>query len=241
MSLSAKLYTMASNGHWYLSSPQRPRANSKKLAKSLMPSNSTHMKISDYVRSAPIYKAVMATLGTTRPFSHHVWHNHAPPWVKFFTWLLVHSRIQCKPNLENKTLLDENQCDICHTDSEAVDHIFLECPFVRQFRSSQLVSLTNNPRAATFWELHRPPQLPALHYSTVVLLCCWQIWKHRHDIAFCSMEPSLPCLLQQYSSDAVYRRLRPSLLMPGVPPSPPKCNFTSPNVKHSAWPVDGLF
>jgi hypothetical protein len=29
----------------------------------------------------------------------------------------------------------------------------------------------------------------------MILLCCWQIWNHRHDVVFRQLQPSLPRLL----------------------------------------------
>ena len=36
------------------------------------------------------------------PSFDFIWRNFAPPREKFFAWLLVQDRIQCKANLEKK-------------------------------------------------------------------------------------------------------------------------------------------
>jgi hypothetical protein len=51
--------------------------------------------------------------GTTSP----------PLRVKFFTWLLVQNRIQCKSNLMKKSILEDDAWELCNGGSEDADHI----------------------------------------------------------------------------------------------------------------------
>ncbi|KAG2569425.1 hypothetical protein PVAP13_7NG391420 [Panicum virgatum] len=52
------------------------------------------------------------------------------------------------------------------------------------------------------WELPRPDHIPAPSYHTFLLLCAWQLWKHRHDVVFRNMEPSLLRLMLACKEDA---------------------------------------
>jgi hypothetical protein len=54
------------------------------------------------------------------PFFAFVWNNFAPPRVKFFAWLLVQNRIQCKTNLRKKNILDDDTCELCNNGSDWV-------------------------------------------------------------------------------------------------------------------------
>lgn len=59
------------------------------------------------LRAGPVYSTAMQV----RPdenctFYKFVWLNHAPPRVRFFAWLLVQHRIQCKTNLLHKNIVD---------------------------------------------------------------------------------------------------------------------------------------
>lgn len=57
------------------------------------------------------------------PFFSFVWNNFAPLRVKFFTWLLVQNRIQCKFNLMKKSILEDDTCELCNGSSEDANHI----------------------------------------------------------------------------------------------------------------------
>ena len=67
------------------------------------------------------------------PFYKFVWINHTPPRVRFFAWLLVQGKIQCKTNLLLKNIVDDAECELCHMDVESPDHLILHCPTATQF------------------------------------------------------------------------------------------------------------
>jgi hypothetical protein len=47
------------------------------------------------------------------PSYQFVWRNFVIPRVKFFGSLLTKGRINCKSNLLNKRVLQDDTCDIC--------------------------------------------------------------------------------------------------------------------------------
>ncbi|RLN08965.1 hypothetical protein C2845_PM11G28540 [Panicum miliaceum] len=49
---------------------------------------------------------------------------------------------------------------------------------------------------------------PAALLSTFLLLCCWQIWKHRHETVFRGATPSLPRLLESCKAECLLWRCR---------------------------------
>ena len=67
------------------------------------------------------------------PSFDFIWRNFAPPRVKFFAWLLIQDRIQCKTNLEKKGLLSNATCDLCKIQDEDANHIVSGCSFARSF------------------------------------------------------------------------------------------------------------
>ena len=67
------------------------------------------------------------------PSFDFIWRNFAPPRVKFFAWLLIQDRIQCKTNLEKKGLLSNATCDLCKSQDEDANHIVSGCSFARSF------------------------------------------------------------------------------------------------------------
>ena len=82
--------------------------------------------------TALIYRASMRGEQQLPSFAF-VWHNFAPPRVRFFTWLLTQNSIHCKVNLSRKGIVHEATCDICTKEDEDADHIISGCEFARQF------------------------------------------------------------------------------------------------------------
>ena len=86
-----------------------------------------------------------------------VWHNFAPPRVRFFAWLLTQNSIHCKVNLSRKGIVHEATCDICTKEDEDADHIISGCEFARQF----WLKIGWNPddihHVDTLWSTTPPP------------------------------------------------------------------------------------
>ena len=55
------------------------------------------------------------------------------------------------------------------------------------------VYLSHQFNSSGIWP--RPPTIPPKHFNTMLLLCCWNIWNHRHDVVFRHQQPSLRRLL----------------------------------------------
>ena len=131
---------------------------------------------------------------TPCPFYKFVWLNCAPPRVRFFAWLLVQNKIQCKTNLLAKNVVDDSECEVCRAGAESPDHLILHCPIASQFWEKLGIAV-HQAFVTQLWLLERPAGVPAQHYHTFLLLCAWQLWKHRHDVVFRKQEPSLLRLL----------------------------------------------
>ncbi|CAN6338995.1 unnamed protein product [Urochloa humidicola] len=119
-----------------------------------------------------------------------IWRSYAPPRVKFFAWLLVQDRLQCKANLLRKNIVDTALCELCNEEDEDANHLISGCSFAKQFWSRMGWSSTDLPQATTLWETKTPAQVPDQLQSTFLILCCWHLWKHRHDVVFRGTTPS---------------------------------------------------
>lgn len=139
-----------------------------------------------------------------------VWNSYAPSKVKFFGWLAVKDRIQSRNNLLRKKILtaDESSCPICSAALETGSHILFGCSFARQFWSS-IGSQPEEHRlifdAAT---CSLPSSAPPGSASTLRLLCPWHLWKHRNDVVFNGLAPSIELVRKRCRDDAVLWRSR---------------------------------
>ena len=133
--------------------------------------------------------------GQVSMIDNFVWKSRAPPRVRFFGWLLLHERIQCRANLHNKHVLDDDICELCGQSAETCDHLIFQCTVARSFWNHLGWRDLSIPPVNRLWELPRPAEVPSKLFSTMILLCCWQIWNHRHDVVFRQQQPCLRQLL----------------------------------------------
>ncbi|KAK1685445.1 hypothetical protein QYE76_046293 [Lolium multiflorum] len=155
------------------------------------------------LRSADLYKLVCFG-GVRAEAASFVWESRAPSRVKFFGWLLSLRRIQTRDTLLRKNILraDECGCPLCPTTLETAQHLVIGCPFAQRFWASvgapfDVDFAIGNILSDACW-----PGLPAGSASTFILLCCWQLWKHRNGVVFDSDTPSLHTLRRRCREDA---------------------------------------
>jgi len=141
-----------------------------------------------------IYKLAITT-GNKCVYYQFVWKNHAPPKVKFFAWLLLQERIQCKTNLKRKNVLDSDTCDLCGLAPETPDHIISQCEFARRFWLHLGWDPASIPPVSKLWEVQGQAGAPARSLSTMFLLCCWHLWLYRHGVVFRHQAMNLRYLL----------------------------------------------
>jgi hypothetical protein len=156
--------------------------------------SSIFVKEDGSLHTSRLYNASTSS-GVRAQFYEFVWRNYAPPRVKFFGWLLVQGRVHCKANLLKKHIVEDDSCDLCSQSSESCDHLFFVCPVARSFWSHLGWDPSLLPSVESLWEIPCPDHIPKELFSTLVLLCCWNIWNHRHDVVFRHLAPSLQRLL----------------------------------------------
>jgi hypothetical protein len=152
--------------------------------------------------------------GVEASFAPFVWENSAPSKVRVFAWLLVQARILSRASLLKKKILTavEAVYPICKDPDESASHIIFHCTIARQFWAA---IGGRHPPGADVRCLHAydtPLTVFALTAPTFMLLCCWNLWKHRNAVAFREQRPCLALLLKNCCDDAqVWRARVPAL------------------------------
>jgi hypothetical protein len=95
-----------------------------------------------------------------------------------------------KENLLKKHCLDSDTCAICNSGVESSAHLIAGCSFSVGFWARIGVELDEDD-VATLWQVRPPVHLPPAHFNAFLLLCCWRLWKHRHDVVFRSLPPAM--------------------------------------------------
>ena len=86
--------------------------------------------------------------------------------------------------------------------AETVDHLLLHYPFAASFWQRLGIQMEPDAAACNLLHLPKPENLPAAHFDTFVLLCCWHLWKRRNGIVFRQESLNLPQFLQNCKLDA---------------------------------------
>ena len=160
-----------------------------------------------------IYRLAVST-GSPCAYFSFVWKNHAPAKVKFFAWL-IQNRIQCSVNLKRKNILDSDTCEVCKRLPESADHLISGCTFSQSFWRHIGWDPAAIPPVSQLWELQTQGGAPARSLPTMFLLCCWQLWNHRHNVVFRSKSPNLRHLLLECRAAAKLWRWRLPALQRG--------------------------
>ena len=140
------------------------------------------------LQAGPVYKAIK-THGISQSLLLLAWSNCAPPRVQFFAWLLIQKRIQCRANLKKKSIVEDDNCELCKQALESAEHLIFRCPFAENVWTKKGFSV-DDALVGLLWDVRSPESIPAKQYHVFLLLLSWKIWKHRNDVVFQHMEPS---------------------------------------------------
>ena len=152
--------------------------------------------------SSLLYNALKTAHSNPDAWAKFIWHNKAPPRVKFFAWLLSQGRIQCKTVLRKKGVVDNTICEICQATEETPAHIIFGCNYARQFWGAIRIQTEADWLIQAIKELQPPNHIPAKYFTTFVLLCCWHIWKRRNNAVFRKDRTALNTALAACKSEA---------------------------------------
>jgi hypothetical protein len=160
------------------------------------------------LRTGSLYQLLVDAQGTDSPASKFVWKSKAPRRVQFFAWLLIQDRVQCKANLLKKGVVQEASCEVCGAADETATHIIFQCPFAQDFWQTLRFDLPERINTATLDEPSCPAHVPRIQFETLVLLCCWRLWKRGNGVVFRGQHLSKRQLLMECKTDAALWRCR---------------------------------
>ncbi|XP_073351835.1 uncharacterized protein [Aegilops tauschii subsp. strangulata] len=141
-------------------------------------------------------------------YAAFIWTARATSRVKFFSWLLVQRRIHTRDVLAKKHIVAEVDagCPIYSTTLETVDHLIFACPFDACFW--QEVGVPTAGAAVDDLTFLASAGAVVGSAAEFVMLCCWQLWKHRNVVVFQGQRLSISRVLGCYREDAVLWRCR---------------------------------
>jgi len=154
------------------------------------------------LQTSTLYKLLKSGQGTLDAAAKFIWSRTTPPRVQFFGWLLVHDRVQSKENLHKKKIVDDAVCDLCGHDAKTTTHLLFKCPMASSFWRALGIQIPPGFTVSSLHTLQAPPHVPAAHFETLVLLCCWQLWKRWNGIVFRQEHVTLHQLLAGCKAEA---------------------------------------
>lgn len=152
------------------------------------------------LRTSLLYRLLNNKEQPTDTRAGAVWSCCVPPRVKFFGWLLLQGRLQCRSQLRKRNVVGDNSCELCQGCEETVEHIMFECPFACSFWNA--LRIATPPRAADLMENQPPPHVPATQFGALMLLGCWVLWKRRNGVVFRQEAQTLAETIRQAREEA---------------------------------------
>lgn len=114
------------------------------------------------------------------PAPKFICESRAPPLVRFFVWLLVHGRAQCRSNLFRKTIVDSPTCEVCNQANETCEHIVVGCPSAEEFWGRLGFQPGPTKADGCILNINCPSHYPSKHFPTFAALRYWHLWKRRN-------------------------------------------------------------
>jgi len=78
----------------------------------------------------------------------------------------------------------DDRCEVCGESTETTAHILLQCEFAARFWEELGMDISSSDTDSVLLRISRPQAMPEKHFSTFILLCCWELWKRRNNVVF---------------------------------------------------------
>ncbi|KAL0734165.1 hypothetical protein Bca4012_010375 [Brassica carinata] len=121
----------------------------------------------------------------------YCWKVRCPPKMKHFLWQLVLGCIAVRKSLKARGLQGDICCDRCGVSEESINHVFFECPPVRQVWALSKIPLNpvTFPTGSLFTNMEHlfwrvSPEMDDHQFAWIL----WYIWKGRNNKVFSNID-----------------------------------------------------
>ncbi|KAM7465607.1 hypothetical protein LguiB_013169 [Lonicera macranthoides] len=120
-----------------------------------------------------------------------IWKSFVPPRVSCLTWKLLQNKLPTQDNLQKRGMTMVSRCEICKSNLDNVEHVFITCPFAHTLWQwlvdTFLITISVPQNLPDLWRfictVRLSPQLQNLWISGY-LLAFHMIWETRNNAFF---------------------------------------------------------
>eukprot|EP00253_Pinus_taeda_P015500 PITA_15500 len=125
-----------------------------------------------------------------------IWDSPSLPKIDFFCWTLAHNSILTRDNLHRREMEGPSWCNLCKSEEETSNHLFLSCPFASEVWKGVLMLNSDNfelpkniPNLFQTWRKLSPFGLSKNIllkncWLWIPKLICWKLWMERNNRLF---------------------------------------------------------
>ena len=148
--------------------------------------------------------------------SSHIWQAESEGKHKFFTWLLVQSKLLTADNLLKRQWPCEPVCQLCSQKPETAYHLILSCCFAKEVwhKMSQwtlgfITMPSTDVLVADWWqnELAGLPKKQRRVKAALLMYTAWNLWKERNRRIFEHVNSDAVRVMQEIKAEVAVRWL----------------------------------
>ena len=117
--------------------------------------------------------------------SKWIWKSKCMSKHKFFAWLVLHDRINCKDMMLRRKwkVTEDNDCVLCVSHGlETRNHLFFECLFSSRIWACLQIGWSAGSVSNSMTTAKKHFKGPC--FIEIAVLACWNIWKKRNNHIF---------------------------------------------------------
>ncbi|XP_057526337.1 uncharacterized protein LOC130805572 [Amaranthus tricolor] len=122
--------------------------------------------------------------GSRVGWNHFVRNRLTTPRSRFINWLAFNNRLKTKLRLKIAGVVGSDTCPICELESETVNHLFFQCPFIQKCVAKLKEWYETNSKIKTLEDILRKNRLTRHRRKQFEATLCnliYVIWSARND------------------------------------------------------------